>query len=118
MEKKGREKGIMKTMMKGLQDLQHLQQELESHEINVLVFSADWCPDCLFIKPFMPKLIEKYKHYNFIYIDTTQHTQLVKEFEIMGIPSFVLVKDGKEVNRFVSKLRKTEKEIDAFLGDV
>lgn len=38
------------------------------------------------------------------------------ELMVMGIPSFVAFKDGEETGRFVSKLRKTEQEIDDFLS--
>ena len=41
--------------------------------------------------------------------------EIAQDQMIMGIPSFVGVKDGVETGRFVSKLRKTKDEIDAFL---
>ena len=55
------------------------------------------------IKPFFPKLIEKYKDYRFVYIDYDKYPELAKQWKIMGIPSFVKVADGKEIGRFVSK---------------
>ncbi len=108
----------MKTMMSTLVSIEELETQLDTNEVTILVFSADWCPDCLFIKPFLARLIEKYNHYKFIYVDTAAHPELRKEYDVMGIPSFVAIKEHKEVARFVSKLRKTEKEIDAFLGEL
>lgn len=108
----------MKTMMNVLTNIEELESKLNSNQITILVFSADWCPDCMFIKPFLPKLISKYNHYSFLYVDSSMHPRLVKEYEVMGIPSFIAIKEGKEINRFVSKLRKTESEIDTFLGDL
>ena len=70
----------------------------------------------LFIKPFMPKLVEKYSDYHFYYIDRDQLMDAAVELMVMGIPSFVAFKDGEETGRFVSKLRKTEQEIDDFLS--
>lgn len=105
----------MKTMMKELESLEQLHTLVSSGETIILTFSADWCPDCLFIKPFLPKLIEKYSDYTFLYVDTTKFAGVVKEYGIMGIPSFVAIRNEKEIARFVSKLRKTEKEIDEFL---
>ena len=35
----------------------------------------------------------------------------------MGIPSFIAYKDGKRIASFISSLRKSEQEIDAFLQD-
>ena len=35
---------------------------------------------------------------------------------VMGIPSFIVYRDGKEVARFVNKDRKTKAEVTAFLS--
>lgn len=107
----------MKTMMDELTSLQQFEELYKDKQTCVFVFSANWCPDCLFIKPFFPKLIEKYSDYRFIYIDYDKYPELAKQWKIMGIPSFVKVADGKEIGRFVSKLRKTQKEIDDFLAE-
>lgn len=108
----------MKTMMKELTSLEQFEELYQSNEFVVFTFSADWCPDCMFIKPFMPKLIEKYSTYTFVYVDHQKYPLLSKRMGIMGIPSFVGVKAGEEKGRFVSKLRKTEAEIDAFLASL
>ena len=42
---------------------------------------------------------------------------IAQELEIMGIPSFVSYLNGKEISRFVSSLRKTRPEIEAYLND-
>lgn len=106
----------MKTMMESLQSQAMFNEVVNDDQIVVLVFSANWCPDCTFIKPFMPKLIEKYDKLRFIYVDRDQFIDLCQELNVLGIPSFVAFKQGKEMNRFVSKFRKSESEIDAFLG--
>lgn len=86
--------------------------------ISVFVFSANWCPDCRFIEPFMQRLVEKYHNYSFYYVDRDEWMELAQEQMVMGIPSFVAVGKEKELGRFVSKLRKTEAEIDAFLASL
>lgn len=105
----------MKTMMKQLSSIEEFEILYKETGTHVFVFSADWCPDCMFIKPFLPRLIEKYDTYEFIYVDYNQFSELAERWSIMGIPSFVLIENGEEKRRFVSKLRKTEKQIDDFL---
>lgn len=39
----------------------------------------------------------------------------MRAVEYLGIPSFIELREGKELNRFVSKLRKTRDEIEQFL---
>lgn len=108
----------MKNLMPELNSLNQFAELVDSNKVNVLVFSANWCPDCHFIKPFMPKLIEKYSDIDFYYVDRDQNIELAQKLMVMGIPSFVAVGKGKELGRFVSRLRKTEAEIDEFLASV
>lgn len=106
----------MKDYMKQLESMEMFEAAWVADKVTVFVFSAEWCPDCMFIKPFMPKLVEKYSDYDFIYVDRDAWLPICQRLNILGIPSFVAVQKGQELNRFVSKLRKSEAEIDAFLG--
>ncbi|WP_226656225.1 thioredoxin family protein [Pseudalkalibacillus hwajinpoensis] len=85
---------------------------------SVLLFSADWCPDCRVIEPFLPELEEEYHEVDFYYVDRDEHIELCQEMDVFGIPSFVAFKDGEETGRFVSKMRKSKEEIEEFLTSV
>ncbi|MBN8209506.1 thioredoxin family protein [Bacillus sp. NTK071] len=85
---------------------------------SVLLFSADWCPDCRIIEPFLPELEKKYSELDFYYVDRDDHIDLCQEMDVFGIPSFVAYEDGEETGRFVSKLRKSQEEIEEFLTTV
>lgn len=106
----------MKNYMTELKSLEEFDAAFAKEGVNVFTFSADWCPDCQRIKPFMPKLVEKYSDYNFYYIDRDASMDVCQKMMVMGIPSFVAAKDGVEISRFVSKFSKSEKEIDDFLA--
>lgn len=84
----------------------------------VLLFSADWCPDCRFIEPFLPEIEEKYQDITFVYVDRDKFIDICVQYDVFGIPSFLAFDDGKEVNRFVSKDRKTKEEIELFLDTI
>lgn len=97
-----------------------LQSEEQFHSLikegqTVFVFSADWCPDCRFIDPFMPEVEAKFTSIEFVYVNRDQFIDLCIELDIFGIPSFLAYKEGKETGRFVSKDRKTQQEIEEFL---
>ncbi|WP_270179619.1 thioredoxin family protein [Alkalihalobacillus sp. CinArs1] len=85
---------------------------------SVFLFSADWCPDCRVIEPFLPELEQEYKELTFYYVDRDQHIELCQELNVFGIPSFVAFNEGEETGRFVSKNRKTREEIEDFLSSV
>ncbi|MBU5441461.1 co-chaperone YbbN [Paenibacillus sp. MSJ-34] len=79
------------------------------------VFKANWCKDCHFIDPFMPDVEEKYADkLTLIEIDRDEFPDLCDHYQILGIPSFIAFSQGKELVRFVSKLRKTREEIEQF----
>lgn len=101
-----------------MEKLQSMEQfnELRGNGKHIFLFSADWCPDCRFIEPFMPEVEEKYKDYNFVYVDRDQFIDLCSQLDIFGIPSFIAFQDGNELGRFVSKDRKTQEEIESFIA--
>jgi len=82
---------------------------------SVLMFSAGWCPDCTVIEPLLPVLEENHKDLDFYKVNRDDFIELCQELDIFGIPSFLVFKEGEEVQRFVSKDRKTMEEIDSFL---
>ncbi|MDF4189953.1 thioredoxin family protein [Ligilactobacillus salivarius] len=93
---------------------QELEEKLAEGKY-VLFFTADWCPDCRFIKPAMPEIEEEFSDFNFIQVDRDENINLCQELDVYGIPSFIVYEDGKEVDRFVNKDRKTKKEVENFL---
>jgi len=102
--------------MRELGDIRQAREAVKSAKPCVLVFKADWCPDCRFIEPFMPDVEAAYAdELDFCAVNRDALPELAEELGIFGIPSFVVFKEGREVVRFVSKLRKTREEIEAFL---
>ncbi|MDP5272563.1 thioredoxin family protein [Chengkuizengella axinellae] len=88
---------------------------ISREEPTIAVFKADWCVDCRFIDPFMPEVVSKYGgKVHFIEIDSEQFPDLVDQYNVLGIPSFIAFHNQKELIRFVNKLRKTREEIEAF----
>lgn len=95
---------------------QRFQEVIGGSKPTVAVFKATWCKDCHFIEPFMPEIEEAYAdRLQFIHIDRDEMPDLCSELNILGIPSFIAFKNGQELIRFVSKLRKTREEIEQFL---
>lgn len=82
---------------------------------NVFFFTAGWCGDCTFIKPHLPEIEADFPEYQFIEVDRDQYIDVAAEWNIFGIPSFVVIENGKELGRLVNKNRKTKDEIDTFL---
>lgn len=104
----------METLTKDT-TVDELNQEVKSGK-SILFFTAGWCPDCRFIKPFMPEIEDEYSDYKFIEVDRDDNLDLAIEFNIFGIPSFIAFEDGKETGRYVNKDRKTKLEVENFIN--
>ena len=89
---------------------------LTNSGIQVMMFTAFWCPDCMYIKPFLPEIEEQFSDLQFYSLNRDHCMDIAVEYEVMGIPSFICFKDGKEISRFVSTLRKTKEEIETYLN--
>ncbi|UXR68873.1 MULTISPECIES: thioredoxin family protein [unclassified Staphylococcus] len=100
--------------MKNLETLEQYQS-LKQEE-TVFLYSADWCPDCRVIEPGLPEIEEKYSQFNFVKVDRDQFVDLAIEEGVMGIPSFLVYKNGERVGDYIGKERKSIEQIDTFLS--
>lgn len=89
---------------------------LEEQGKTVLFFTANWCPDCRFIYPVVPEIEAENPEFNFVRINRDDFMEVAQQWDIFGIPSFVVVENGQEIGRFVDKNRKTKTEINSFLA--
>ena len=100
-----------------MQQLESEQQfENLKNEQTVFLFTADWCPDCKVIEPDLPQLEAKYTNYKFISVDRDKFIDICIDNDILGIPSFLVYKNGKLEGSYIGKERKSIDQIDAFLA--
>ena len=75
--------------------------------IELLDFYADWCPPCQQMKPVFEELEKEFEgKVNFRKIDVDKEVDEAAKFKVLSIPTFVILKDGKEVDRKVGALSK------------
>jgi thioredoxin-like negative regulator of GroEL len=79
---------------------------------NVFYFTADWCQPCKKVKPVVEDM--KKEGFQFQMVDADYEQLLVKRFEVMSIPTFILLEDGKEINRITGA--KTREELENFIN--
>lgn len=103
--------------MKHLESVEQFKQ-LRDNGRTIFMFSANWCPDCRFIDPVLPEIEAKFSEYTFVYVNRDEFIEICQELDVFGIPSFVAFENGNELGRFVSKDRKTQEEIEAFITEL
>ena len=68
-------------------------------DLVLLDFSAAWCAPCQQMAPVMQRLVEE--GYPVQRIDVDRYRRLAEQWNVGSIPCYILVRDGKEVERLV-----------------
>lgn len=77
----------------------------------VFYFTAEWCPPCKKVKPIVEEM--KKEGYQFQMIDIDYEQSLVEKFSVKSIPTFILLEDGREIQRMTGA--KTQNELKDFI---
>ena len=73
----------------------------------ILDFFADWCRPCIAMKPMMEEL-EKEIKYPIKRIDIDRDLTFANQYDILSIPTIVILKNGKEHKRFKGIVKKSD----------
>ena len=80
---------------------------------HVLYFTADWCNPCQRTKPFAQELIAE--GYSIKFIDVDSEIEMVKNFKILSVPTFILIENESEIKRMNGA--KTKEELIRFIDE-
>ena len=65
------------------------------------MFSASWCSPCKAAKPAFNQLKETVSNVQFEIVDVDENPVMATNFDISGVPTFVVMEGDKEVQRVV-----------------
>jgi len=83
----------------------------QKNKVSVFYFTADWCQPCKKVRPIVEELSKDMFPNTFQIIDAEIEMALSKKFEIKSVPTFILIKNGEEINR-ITGLQTKEKLIE------
>lgn len=87
-----------------------------SSKLMVIDFSASWCGPCRFIEPAFKELASRFTDAIFVKVDVDELAEVARTWKVEAMPTFVLVKDGKEVGRVIgAKKDELERKIRMFV---
>ncbi|PQQ06743.1 thioredoxin H2 [Prunus yedoensis var. nudiflora] len=90
----------------------HFNSLKDSSQLLVIDFSASWCGPCRFIEPAVHAMATQFTDVDFAKIDVDELSEVAQEFAVQAMPTFVLLKKGKEVDRVIgAKKDELEKKI-------
>lgn len=71
-------------------------------------FFATWCGPCKMISPIIETLSDEVENVKFLKVDVDEASNLAASHGIMSIPTLMIFKDGKLVNKHTGFASKSE----------
>ncbi|KAK3135270.1 hypothetical protein QOZ80_5AG0369230 [Eleusine coracana subsp. coracana] len=92
-----------------------LEEATELGQTIVMKFSATWCVPCRNAAPLFAELSLKHSDLAFVSVDVDELPELVTEFDIRATPTFIFMRDKKEIDRLVGgNQADLEKKFDPY----
>jgi thioredoxin 1 len=73
-----------------------------SHGVSLIDFYADWCGPCRMLTPVIHEVADQlHSRAQFFKVDVDASQKTAAHFQVMSIPTLILIKNGLEVGRLV-----------------
>ena len=87
----------------------NFEEEVLNSDKTVLIdFYADWCGPCKAYSPIVESVAAENEDIKVVKIDVDNAQDIAYKYQVMSIPTTVVIKDGKEVNRAVGMMSKSD----------
>ena len=88
---------------------QNFEEEVIKSEKTVLVdFYADWCGPCKMLSPIIDEVAEENDDIKVVKVNVDDSQDLAMKYQVMSIPTLVVIKNGSEINRSVGLIDKAQ----------
>ena len=82
---------------------------LKSDKLVLIDFYADWCGPCKMMSPIIDEIAEEVgDKIKVVKINVYENQELEMEYEVMSIPTIIILQNGEVKNSFVGVRKKEE----------
>ena len=103
MKRKG---GYMAVLVVNKSNFQN--EVLESDRTVLLDFWASWCGPCKAISPIIDEISAEHSEIKVCKVNIDEEQELASHFDIMSVPTLLVIKGGKVVNQSVGLKPKNQ----------
>ena len=79
---------------------------LQSDKIVLVDFYADWCEPCKVFSPILEDVADDYDYVKVVKVNVDEEVELAQKYGIISLPTLLVVKNGKVVDRSTGTLEK------------
>lgn len=88
---------------------QNFEKEVLQSEKPVLIdFYADWCGPCKMLSPMVDEVAKENQDIKVVKVNVDDAQELAMQYQVMSIPTLVIIKNGEEVKRSIGLIDKSE----------
>ncbi|UUT27690.1 thioredoxin family protein [Bacillus velezensis] len=102
--------------MKKISTTEQFNELIQSDKEIIVKFFADWCPDCMRMNMFIGDILEEYNQNDWYELNRDELPELADKYQVMGIPSLLIFKNGEKKAHLHSANAKTPEEVTEFLS--
>lgn len=87
----------------------NFQKEVMESDKTVLIdFWAAWCGPCRMLCPIVDEIAQERPDIKVCKVNVDEEQELAGQFEVMSIPTLVVIRDGKIINQSVGVIPKNQ----------
>ena len=109
----------MSEMVRAVTAAEFEREVLQAEGLVLVDFWAAWCPPCRRLAPTLDGLAAEYEgRLSVVKVDVDENPELAQRYGIQSIPTLILFRDGRAVDKRLGALPKEELRgfVDARLG--
>jgi thioredoxin len=88
--------------------MENLERILKTNDVVLIDFYADWCAPCKKMTPILNKIANENTEIKLIKIDAEKSDNIASEYKVEEIPTYILIKKGRQVWRGVGEMDEAE----------
>ena len=77
----------------------NFEEVMASEKTVLLDFYADWCGPCRMVSPLVDQIADEHPEYLIGKINVDEEGELAQKFDVMSIPTLVVIKNGEIVSQ-------------------
>ncbi|MBR2517872.1 thioredoxin family protein [Geobacillus sp.] len=101
--------------MRQIETVEQFEAAISGDKPAIMKFYTTWCPDCVRLNMFIDDIIRDYGQYDWFEIDRDQFLDISDKYQVLGIPSLLVFRNGEKIAHLHSADAKTPEEVRAFL---
>lgn len=85
-----------------IESMEQFEQEVSNENGTIFIdFYSTWCMPCKTMTPIIEELAKENKEVKFLKVDVDKNNELATKYNVMSIPTMLIIKNGKVTKTFV-----------------